>query len=179
MQRGQILILAIVGIAVAMASYTCWHHYRKGYYALRMWGPESATLIRHAQQVRLLKLAPGSGDKDENQSIPDKIRIGEEDFSVVETLDISTIRGLVHARHTLIVDRSFDWDRNVESATAHWDFALEFSDQDQQVTLVFALQERLVHNVNTGKQRAMNETLERIVEFLKPQLDAMQPVTTK
>ena len=43
MQRGQVLILAIVGIAVAMASYTCWHHYRKGYHALRMWGPESAT----------------------------------------------------------------------------------------------------------------------------------------
>ena len=66
MQRGQVLILAIVGIAVAMASYTCWHHYRKGYHALRMWGPESATLIRHAQQVRLLKLAPGSGSREEN-----------------------------------------------------------------------------------------------------------------
>ena len=179
MQRGQILILTIVGIAVGMASYTCWHHYRKGYHALRMWGPESATLIRHAQQVRLLKLAPGSGLKEENQPKQEKIRIGEEDFTVVETLDISTIRGLVHARHTLIVDRSFDWDRNVASVPGNWDFALEFSDQGQQVTLVFALQERLVHNLNTGKEQAMNETLERIVEFLKPQLDAMQPVTTK
>ena len=178
MQRGQILILAIVGIAVSMASYTCWHHYRKGYHALRMWGPESATLIRHAQQVRLLKLAPGSGDQEENQSIRDKIRIGEEDFSVVETLDISTIRGLVHARHTLIVDRSFDWDRNVASVPTQWDFALEFSDQDQHVTLVFALQPRIVHNLKTGQQQAMNETLKRIAEYLKPQLGAMTTNST-
>ena len=179
MQRGQILILTIVGIAVGMASYTCWHHYRKGYHALRMWGPESATLIRHAQQVRLLKLAAGSGSREENQSKPGKLRIGEEDFTVVETLDISTIRGLVHARHTLIVDRSFDWDRNVASVPGNWDFALEFSEQDQQVTLVFALQERLLHNLNTGKQQAMNETLERIAEFLEPQLGAIKPITTK
>ena len=178
MQRGQVLILAILGIAVAMASYTCWHHYRKGYHALRMWGTESATLIRHAQQVRLLKLAPSSGSREENHLINDRIRIGEEDFTIVQARDISTIRGLVHARHTLIVDRSFDWDRNVTSAPAEWEFALEFSDQDQHVTLVFALQQRIVHNLQTGQQQAMNETLERIAEYLKPQLVAMTTSST-
>ena len=77
------------------------------------------------------------------------------------------------------MDRSFEWDRNVAFLPGNWDFALEFSDQGQQVTLVFALQQRIVHNLKTGQQQAMNETLERIVEFLKPQLDAMQPPTAK
>ena len=175
MQQGKILILTIAGIAVSMASYTCWHHYRKGYHALQMWGSEAGTLIRHASQVRLIKLAAVPEKSPENQSIGEKMRIGEKDCAVVGTLDISAARGFVHARHTLIVDRSFDWDRKITTVPIRWDFALEFSDQDQQVTLVFALQERLVHNLNTGNQQAMNETIKAIGDFLEPHLNAIKP----
>jgi hypothetical protein len=43
---------------------------------------------------------------------------------------------------------------------------------------VFALQQRIVHNLQTGQQQAMNETLERIAEYLKPQLGAMTTSST-
>jgi len=179
MQRGKILILAIAGIAISMASYTCWHHYRKGYHALQMWGSADGTLIRHARQVRLIKLGSGYAESQENQSELGKLRVGQKDFPVVGTQDISLVRGLVHARHPLIVDRSFDWDRKITTVPAKWDFALEFADQGQQVTVIFALQERMIHNLNTGQEQGMNETINAIGKFLQPHLDAIKPSTEK
>ena len=45
------------------------------------------------------------------------------------------------------------------------------------MTLVFALQERIVHNLNTGNKQAMNETIKAIGDFLEPHLDAIKPLT--
>ena len=175
MQRGQIVIVLIVGVAVAMAGYTCWHHYRKGYQALQFWGQQSATLIRHAPQVELLKLSGNRQADDEvslgkaaSQSV---LRIGEQDVPVLQRDDISTMRGLVHARHTLIVDRNFDWQQSVPDPVVDWDFALRFSDQQQQVTLVFSLHQRVVRSLDHDRQLKMNEAIDRIAEFFQSQLD--------
>ena len=175
MQRGQIVIVLIVGVAVAMAGYTCWHHYRKGYKALRFWGQQSATLIRHAPQVELLKLA---GDRQADNEVlignaapRSVLRIGDQDVPVLQQDDISTMRGLVHARHTLIVDRNFDWQQPVTNLAPDWDFALRFSDQQQQVTLVFSLHQRVVRSLDHDRQLKMNEAIDRIAEFFQLQLD--------
>ncbi len=170
MKRGQILILGIVTLAVAMASYTCWHHYCKGYHALQFWGTSSAALIRHAKQVRLLKLQEGSGSPAQGQVVSNRFQIGEQEFSVVREVDISSARGLVHARHTLIEDQNFNWTSPPQSASPDWDFALQFSDRGDQETLLFDVQRRLVRSLGSGRQQMMTETMERIVDFLKPLL---------
>ena len=84
--------------------------------------------------------------------------------------NISTMRGLVHARHTLIVDRNFNWQPSVPDPATNWDFALRFSDQQQQVTLVFSLQRRMVRSLDHDRQLKMNEAIDRIAEFFEPQL---------
>ncbi len=175
MQRGKIVIVLIVGVAVAMAGYTCWHHYRKGYHALRFWGQQAATLIRHAPQVELLKLAGDRQSDDEvfiGKAAPQSVlRIGDQDVPVLQRDDISSMRGLVHARHTLIVDRNFNWQQSAIDPATDWDFALRFSDQQQQVTLVFSLQQRTVRSLDHDRQLKMNEAIDRIAEFFEPQLD--------
>ena len=175
MQRGKIVIVLIVGVAVAMAGYTCWHHYRKGYQALRFWGQQAATLIRHAPQVELFQLAGDRQGDDEvfiGKEAPESVlRIGDQDILVLQRDDISTMRGLVHARHTLIVDRNFKWPQSVTDPATNWDFALRFSDQQQQVTLVFSLQQRVVRSLDHDRQLNMNEAIDRIAEFFELQLD--------
>ena len=178
MQRGQAVILAIVCVAVAMASYACWHHYRKGRKALRFWGSESAELIRHAEKVRLLKLDPGSAPLPSNTSANGKIRIGNQDLSVVREVDISSMRGLVHARHTLIEDRNFKWNSSPTHPPdrSRWDFALEFSNQEHQLMLVFDVQHHVVRDLGTGRQKVMvTEIMEGIHKILKLGLAEMTP----
>ena len=160
MQRGKIVIVLIVGVAVAMAGYTCWHHYRKGYQALRFWGQEAATMLRHATQVGLLKLADDRQSDDDvfiGKAAPESVlRIGDQNVPVLRRDDISTMRGLVHARHTLIVDRNFNWQQPATDPVIDWDFALRFSDQQQQVTLVLSLQQRVVRSLDHDSHLNMN-----------------------
>lgn len=170
MKRGQVLILVIVSVAVAMASYTCWHHYRKGYHALRFWGSDTATLIRHARQVQLLSLSQTADLSPGEQGKTRTLRIDDEEVRVKEQIDISTARGLVHARHTLIEDQNFVWDKTPLPERPHWDFALQFSDQQGQVTLVFDVQNHMVRRLPNGRPLVMTEIIERIDRFLQPLL---------
>lgn len=170
MKRGQVLILVIVSVAVAMASYTCWHHYRKGYHALRFWGGDTATLIRHARDVQLLSLSQPADLSPAELGKTPTLRIDDEEIRVKQQVDISTARGLVHARHTLIEDQNFIWNNASLPERPRWDFALQFSDQQGQVTLVFDIQNHVVRRLPNGRPQVMTEIIERIDRFLQPLL---------
>ena len=78
---------------------------------------------------------------------------------------------MMESRGLVIVDRNFDWQQPVTSLATDWDFALRFSDQHQQVTLVFSLHQRVVRSLDHDRQLKMNEAIDRIAEFFQSQLD--------
>ena len=65
------------------------------------------------------------------------IDLAGREFVVIRRVDISQARGLVHARHALIMDYNFEFDRPDLAATPQWRYALRFTEGDRQVVLTF------------------------------------------
>lgn len=134
MQRGKIVILVMVAVAIALASFAWWHRYQQGRRSLQLWGTQSAQLIRHARHVELLTLGTAP-PRDGEESL----EIEGRQVGIVKREDISATRGLVHARHVLIEDASFDWDRTAADCGGDWSYALQFSEGKEKVTLALDL----------------------------------------
>lgn len=134
MQRGKLVIVIMVAVALAMAGFAWWHRYQQGRRSLALWGPEAAQLIRHAPQVELLTLGdqpPRAGEES--------LVVADRMIAIVKREDISRARGLVHARHVLIEDASFDWDADPADCQGDWGYALRFSKGTNSVTLLLDL----------------------------------------
>src|SRR6186997_3305623 len=134
MQRGKLVILAIVGTALVLAGYAWWHRYQQGRRSLTLWGAKQAQLIRHAPRVELLTL--GYGD---TQNEDDSLMIGGRFFPVLKRADVSREPGLVHARHVFIEDSSFHWSANASDCRGNWDYALQFSNGNESIHLALDL----------------------------------------
>src|SRR5262245_53603185 len=127
---GKLVVLSIFAVALLMAAFAWWWNRQQGRRALEFWGKDSALAIRDGQNVELLRLQPRNGRL-----------VDLEGFDLLETKDISQAQGLIHARHSLLQDASFDWSGN-RTRPAQFEsnkdvFAVRFSRQDVATTIVF------------------------------------------
>ena len=131
--RGSLLVLGIFGVALGLGGYAWWHAFERGKLSLRLWGSDGAVLIRYATRVELLEW-PETLDTLDGLTLP---------VAAIAEDDISRVRGLVHARHALVEDASYDWDRAQDDCRNAWSFALRFEDDGsgptnaRSATLVF------------------------------------------
>jgi len=138
LSRGTLTILAIITLGVSMASVAVWYHHRSGQKCLEIWGIEGANLIRHAKQIEALRLGPRDTTTSNESAEPiETLTFGDREVAVLGRLDISQARGLLHARHALIVDHNFDPEQQSASLTPSWQYALRFHDGDREVLLAF------------------------------------------
>jgi hypothetical protein len=115
---GKLVILLILGAALAAAGFAWWRQYEQGRRALAYWGAEGARLIRTAPEVELRRLREAA----------------DEEVSPIQprSRDVSHARGLVHARQALISDASYLW--NEQSAAApEWEYDLVFRDGSDEI----------------------------------------------
>jgi hypothetical protein len=106
---GKLVIIGIVGLALAAAGASWWFRYSATHRAAQFWGPEGARLIRDAPTVYLVKLPV---------SEPPHSLVGP----VGVAYNISKARGLLHLRNALLEDRSFDWTRLGTGKTSNGNF---------------------------------------------------------
>ena len=126
---GKLVVLSIFAVALLMAAFAWWWNRQQGWRALEFWGKDSALAIRDGKQVELLRLRAKDGRW-----------VDLEAFDIVETKDISRAQGLLHARHSLLQDASFDWRANLVGHSPFEPrdfFAVRFSRQDVTTTIVF------------------------------------------
>ena len=135
MNRGKLVILFIFGLSTAMGVYAWWHNFQQGRRCLALWGSDAATLIRFAPQVEILELAPPASDASDQPTL----QFSEQTFSIVHAKDITAVRGLIHARQSLIEDATFDWNASSRASGRHedWQYAMRFTAADRTATLVF------------------------------------------
>jgi len=148
MNRGALTILAILILAASMASVAVWFQHRTGRQCLEIWGVEGANLIRHAKVVEALRLKPGDDSSTAAETTePDDangesagpvevLTVGDREVAVLGRVDISQARGLLHARHALIVDHNFDPQQKPPSSAPSWQYALRFQDGSREVILL-------------------------------------------
>ena len=104
MNRGKLAVLSILALAVALAGFGLWWNVTGGQRTLEFWGREAgARIIDPEAKVELLWLAPADPASQE------RLDIDGRSFTVTAQADVTGARGLVHARHSLLEDASFDW----------------------------------------------------------------------
>ena len=162
--RGKWAILVMVFLGCVLGGFAVWHHYRQGRRILEFWGSETAMLIRHADQVEVWRLGPQPG---QSQS---QLEVAGQALAILEQVEISRLRGLVHARHALIIDRNYEWSEEPEGQSVTWNLALHFRDGEQQATLVFATQSRLACVADRPQLVRVTHMMDRVVEFVTPHL---------
>jgi hypothetical protein len=148
---GKVAIIAMIVVSLALTAFAWWYRYQQGRRAMEFWGPETAQLIRHAPRVELADLA-----EVPPLDLPRMIEAG--DPSRFSGQNISDAPGLVHARHSLIVDSNFQWGERVESPDAiAWDVAWRFGDGKNE-RVVFL-------DYETGATRRLDD---QRIEILQP-----------
>jgi len=110
---GTRLVLAMVGLAAALAAFAIWFQWRQTHRCLDFYGPAVAAAIQTAARVEVWNLR-ASGDR----------------VQAVGRRDVSQAAGLVHLRHGLVEDANFVWQREPlgerRLPAAAWDRGLAF-----------------------------------------------------
>jgi hypothetical protein len=165
MIQGKYVIFMIFGTALAMAVFAWQFRISEGDDVLDYWGIESANLLRHANRVEFLKL--DSADAADPDST---LTINGTQQRIVSVEDISSRKGLIHARHMFIVDHTYLWEESPPENIQNWLFAMRFSDGDKQVTLAFHSQSHAVQMLNNNKPLIMGPMFDNLLYYLTPLL---------
>ena len=161
MVQGKYVIFAIFGTALAMAVFAWQFRISEGDDVLDYWGIESANLLRHANRVEFLKL-----DSAEAADPDSTLTINGTQQRIVSVEDISSRKGLIHARHMFIVDHTYLWEESPPENIQSWHFALRFSDDNKQVTLAFDSQSHAVQMLNNNKPLIMGPMFDNLLYYL-------------
>jgi|TARA_B110000881_G_C18497805_1_gene475181 hypothetical protein len=165
MVQGKYVIFVIFGTALAMAIFAWQFRISEGNDVLDYWGVESANLLRHANKVEFIKLeSAGVAAADATLTSDGTPQ------NIVSTEDISSRKGLIHARHMFIVDHTYLWEESPPENIQDWDFALRFSEGDKEVTLAFHKQSHAVQMLNNNKPLIMGPMFDNLLYYLTPML---------
>ena len=141
-QRGKFVIVLMIATALGLAGYAWWHQRQSGRMSTEFWGTQSALIVRYGPTVEFLPLQPKSTEQEDDSQANTQLICGRE-YQVGESVDITRTRGLVHARHALVDDRSYDWTAPKQK-NGEWEFLLRFRDKDRSVTAAFDAERGLV-----------------------------------
>jgi hypothetical protein len=131
---GQLVVGAMLLIALLMATVAWVVNYNRGKRALDFYGPEGAILLRKAPIVEYLRFEPdGAGP-----------------------IDLSKAPGLINARASLLSDASYDWsatDAVQESPL----FSVRFRRGEQSLVVTFDFENRTLHASTTKRTAKLNK----------------------
>jgi hypothetical protein len=132
LDRGKLAVLAIFALALTAAGVAWWFNYSRGQRTLEFYGRDAALLIRTAPQVELLRLAP----VEEISAGGETLSFGGSRRRVIDRIDISQAKGLIHARTSLLADSSYEWSTGLSDCQSRTDLAVRFTGRTS-ATLVF------------------------------------------
>ena len=132
--EGKYVLIAVLALGIAGSGAGWWYHRSLQRRPLKLWGREAATLFLQAAQVELLRLGP---IHPLASSSPDLVTSQGDAFRVLQRVNVSGARGLLHLRHALLSDYSFDWTESTEGGR-NWPFALHFRDGTTTATLLIS-----------------------------------------
>jgi len=145
--RGKLAVLAMLLLGVGLAAFALWWNVTSGRRTLEYWGREGgARIIDEKATVELLWLAPAADGEEGEQ-----FSIGQRDYTVTSRVDVTGTRGLVHARHSLLEDASFEWD--AAATEGNYTLAARFRDASGTTTVAFDFAREQLAYVESGQER--------------------------
>jgi hypothetical protein len=131
---GRVIILAAFGLAIAMSGGAWWYHYTQVRQAAAFWGSPGGRLLVRGPEVTFYELGDVAEEAD------GKVAETMAGRPVVSSSDLSGKPGLVHLRHALYQDSSFQWEgrrREAVDAADDWVYAVRFAEGPEEMTAVF------------------------------------------
>jgi hypothetical protein len=147
--RGKLVIIFMLGVAVCAAAFAAWYQYRGQDRAHDFWGTVSAVLIADAPQVEVLLLgesepggeieaeAEGAQSSEEDPDAPKMLEFGDRVWKVLSTKDGSAAQGIQNIRKALVQNTTFDWGSQAGADEPEWQYALAFTDRKNWATVLF------------------------------------------
>lgn len=130
---GKIVVLSIFGVALLAASFALYWNMSRSRRALAFWGAEDVRRIQKSDRVEILILEAA----DDSQPEAESFQIGGQRLSPARTIDVTQARGLIHARHALTTDASFEPGEPAELQAGDWSHAIRFTDGQGTTVLLF------------------------------------------
>jgi hypothetical protein len=131
---GKIVVVSIFAIAVSAALFALIWNMSRSRRALTFWGPEAMRRIQMSDRVEILPLAAtsdgGASEDAETFSVAGQTLIATGRF------DVTKARGLLHARHSLSNDVSYEPDDPVPLRPESWSHAIRFTDGQGSTVLL-------------------------------------------
>jgi hypothetical protein len=148
---GKSAVLAMLAVGIVAAVFAWWWNYNRGRKALEFYGSETATLIRTAPQVEILRSQP-EGD-----------------------IDISKAPGLINARASLLSDASYDWSGAAPVQQPPL-FSVRFSRGDKSAVVTFDFENRTITNSATQRTATLRpKTADGWRQYLARRTEAQRP----
>jgi hypothetical protein len=128
---GSKLVLVIFALAVLAGALSWLYRYRAAHDSTQFWGPNFALLIAEPSEVTGFELY----DAPTGQTGDNKLQILDNTFYRTASHDLTSARGMVHLRNSILTDSNYRWGTPVE--TDDWRWGLRFSDGDRIATILF------------------------------------------
>lgn len=177
---GKSTILTFASVSLLMAAGAWWYYYDQQRRPMALWGPGAARLIAQAPHVEAWQLAdpqdPAAGEAIDG--VLETMIVGGQRLRVAARRDASQAPGLSHLRKALMNDGCFAWDAKKPGQAIPWRYALRFTDNVQQATLLFTEDARRVQLLENGGEASLSPVAEGIATFLKEQFPE-EPIKTR
>jgi hypothetical protein len=136
--RGKLVILGILLVAVAASLFAVYYQYRSQDHALDLWGTTSARLIASSPQVEVLLLGEETDVESEPAAdAPARVESGDQAWRVAASHDAVGAKGIANVRRALVMDTTYDWAVADSLPPPVWKYAMTFSDGKDWATVLF------------------------------------------
>lgn len=148
--RGKITIVTILLVAIALAIFAWWWRATGQVRMRAFWGQTAQQVIHSPTKVVVFRFEPAFSNVDD---------LGHRLSATAphERADLSRAPGLIHAKHSLLEEASYDWDRPADVGDAMWEYAVRFERGAEQVTLLFDLAHSQVYYVEARRAASLIE----------------------
>ena len=151
--RGKLAVLSIIALAVALAGFAVYWQWLHRGRAAAFWGPEASRLVQGASEAELLLLRPVESSAEKPSR--DLLTLEGRTYAVSKMVDLANTPGLIHARHSLVEDASFDWGGSKTDCRPSWTHAMRFRESSRSLVIAFDFPCRRLSQVSTGRSALM------------------------
>jgi hypothetical protein len=160
MNRGKLVIVIILGVALVAAAFSTWYRYRGQHRAHDFWGTSTALLIADAPQVKAYQLgeagptaedAPAAAEgatPDEAAAAdlppPTHVEFHGYEWKIDTIKDAQAARGINNVRTALVLDMTYDFKSPAPADEPDWRYALAVNNGKHWATLLFDFDTRQV-----------------------------------
>ena len=162
--RGKFVILAILSLALVATGFGIWFKRQMTYQVLELLGPAAVQCVAVPTHVDYLELQASTGSSPANHR--ETLTLPDTRMVITRRLDISGAAGLIHLKHALLQDASYDWHASTDGSPT-CQYALQFMDDQDRTTFLFDLDQRRVLILERGRQAVLGS---KISEGLKAYL---------